>query len=118
MESKKKQLYENKTTAAAELDAIAEKLLKCCIDAMTTTVRPPLVVTCDEAECKGASNPFFPKLIDCCMEFLLQKHNVALHFRSFIHRLICLNVLKFDSSSALSDMGFAESETGSSTRVL
>lgn len=54
MESKKKQLYENlrdlknavqvrmdnKTTTAAELDAIAEKLLKCCIDVMTITVRP------------------------------------------------------------------------------
>ncbi|KAL9818036.1 hypothetical protein AtNW77_Chr4g0294921 [Arabidopsis thaliana] len=30
---------DNKTTAA-ELDAIAEKLLKCCIDVMTITVRP------------------------------------------------------------------------------
>ncbi|XP_020875081.1 uncharacterized protein LOC9306092 [Arabidopsis lyrata subsp. lyrata] len=97
MESKKKQLYENlrdlknavqvrmdnKTTTAAELDASAEKLLKCCIDVMTIT-----------------------------------KHNFALHFRSFIHRLIWLKALDFDSSSAVSDMGFAESETGSSTRVL
>ncbi|EFH46280.1 predicted protein [Arabidopsis lyrata subsp. lyrata] len=136
MESKKKQLYENlrdlknavqvrmdnKTTTAAELDASAEKLLKnnqCILDhSQPREANEPLVVTCGEAECKGASNPFFPKLIDCCMKFLLQKHNFALHFRSFIHRLIWLKALDFDSSSAVSDMGFAESETGSSTRVL
>ncbi|AEE84099.1 hypothetical protein [Arabidopsis thaliana] len=72
---------DNKTTAA-ELDAIAENLLKCCIDVMTIT-----------------------------------KHNLALQFRSFITNYPP-KALVFDSSSAVSDLGFTESETGASTRVL